>query len=100
MVLRGHRLDQDEWGEPGWSSVAVEDAYRRSEASFPRVPLRNPTSPTEAFVAAAEAAGHRRSLDLNGPDNEGVGLVPSRSGAGGAGALPTAICDRRSADQT
>ena len=76
MVLRGHRLDQDEWRELGWTSVDVEDAYRRSEASFPRAPLRNPSLLTEAFVAAAEAAGHRRSPDLNGPDNEGVGLVP------------------------
>jgi choline dehydrogenase-like flavoprotein len=76
MVLRGHCADQDSWQAPGWGSADVEGAYRRSEPLFPREQLRDPSPLSVAFVEAAAAAGHARSTDLNGPDNEGVGLVP------------------------
>src|SRR5262245_30344611 len=42
MVLRGHPSDQDAWGA-GWSRDDVESAYRRSEESFPRAELRDPS---------------------------------------------------------
>jgi choline dehydrogenase len=76
MVLRGNAVDQDAWHAPGWSWDDVAGAYARSTAFFPRVPLREPSPLTHAFVASAEAAGIPRSPDLNAPDNSGVGLVP------------------------
>jgi choline dehydrogenase-like flavoprotein len=76
MVLRGHRADQDSWQAPGWGSADVEEAYHRSEPLFPREQLRDPSPLSVAFVESAAAVGHARSTDLNGPDNEGVGLVP------------------------
>ena len=76
MVLRGNAADQDAWQAPGWRWADVADAYARSNAHFPRVPLRDPSPLTHAFVAAAEATGIARRDDLNAPDNSGVGLVP------------------------
>ncbi len=82
MVLRGHSLDHDEWELPGFTSGELQPCYERSAAgpfpidSAPRHPL------THAFVEAAVAAGLRRSADLNAPDNEGVGLVPTSTRRG------------------
>jgi choline dehydrogenase-like flavoprotein len=76
MVLRGNEADQDAWLAPGWSWAEVEPAYARTEHAFPRVPLREPSPLTHAFVAAAQAVGIPRSDDLNAADNSGVGLVP------------------------
>lgn len=76
MVLRGHHTDQAAWGVPGWGWDDVVPAYERSKGSFPLASLRDPSPLTDAFVDSAAAAGIARRADLNGADNEGVGVVP------------------------
>lgn len=79
IVARGHRLDYDEWNAvaPGWSWDDVLPYYERSaRGPFPLAELRDPSPLTDAFVAAAQVAGIRPCADLNGPDNEGVAVVP------------------------
>ncbi|HEX4745302.1 MAG TPA: GMC family oxidoreductase N-terminal domain-containing protein [Gaiellaceae bacterium] len=80
MVLRGHRADYDGWasaGCAGWSWADVEPAFARSSAgAFPLADLPDRHVLAEAFVHAAQAAGIRAATDLNGENNEGVGLVP------------------------
>ena len=79
MVLRGHRGDYDAWsamGCPGWSWDDVEPAFARSaEGPFPLAELRDRHVLTDAFVAAAQAAGIPFTDDLNGEENAGVGFV-------------------------
>jgi choline dehydrogenase len=77
MALRGHCLDQDAWGLPGWDWADVEGLYARSGSGpFTVGALRRPHPLTLAFLDAAAAAGIPRSRDLNAPDNDGVGLTP------------------------
>jgi choline dehydrogenase len=80
MVLRGHRADYDAWaaaGCTGWSWADVEPAFARSATgAFPLADLPDRHVLAEAFVHSAQAAGIRPAADLNGEDNEGVGLVP------------------------
>lgn len=101
MALRGHRADQDGWALPGWAWEDVEPVYARSAAGpFPLAALRRPHLLTGAFVEAAAASGIGCTADLNGPDNEGVGLVPSPSVAVAGSASPTAISAPRGAAPT
>ena len=51
-------------------------AYARSDAHFPRAAQRSPSPLTLDFLGSAAAAGIPRAADLNGADNEGVGLTP------------------------
>ncbi len=82
MVLRGHRADQEAWRAPGWGWADVLPYYERSAAgSFPLERERRRSPLSEAFVDAAVAAGMRRQ-ELNEPDNEGVGLVPTSTRRG------------------
>ena len=80
MVLRGNRADYDAWaaaGCTGWSWTDVQPAFARSAlGAFPLAELPEPHVLAEAFVHAAQAAGIHAATDLNGEDNEGVGLVP------------------------
>ena len=80
MVLRGTRADYDGWaaaGCTGWSWDDVEPAFARSEeGAFPLADLPDRHVLAEAFVHAAQSAGIPLAADLNGEDNEGVGLVP------------------------
>ena len=80
MVLRGHRVDYDGWaaaGCTGWSWDDVEPAFARSAGgAFPLAELPDRHVLAEAFVHAAQAVGIPLAADLNGEDNEGVGLVP------------------------
>jgi choline dehydrogenase len=81
MVLRGHRADYDGWaaaGCTGWSWENVEPLFARSVngGAFPLAELPDRHVLAEAFVHAAQAAGIPLAADLNGENNEGVGLVP------------------------
>ena len=80
MVLRGNRADYDGWaavGCTGWSWDDVEPAFARSaEGAFPLADLPERHVLAEAFVHAAQSVGIPLAADLNGEDNEGVGLVP------------------------
>ncbi|GAB3536083.1 GMC family oxidoreductase [Phytohabitans suffuscus] len=95
IYIRGNRLDYDSWGQPGWSYdellpyfVRAEDNERgASEYHGSGGPLgvsenrsRNPMS--DAFIAAAVAAGYPASDDFNGPDQDGFGYfqVTQRDG--------------------
>ncbi|HEX3291970.1 MAG TPA: GMC family oxidoreductase N-terminal domain-containing protein [Gaiella sp.] len=75
MAIRGHRADHDAWPH-GWSWDDVADAYRRSDARFPRATQRHPSPLTLDFLESAAATGIPRVRDLNAGDNEGVGLTP------------------------
>jgi len=64
-------------GCPGWSWADVEPVFARSAAgAFPLADLPDRHVLAEAFVHSAEAAGIPVATDLNGENNEGVGLVP------------------------
>ena len=80
MVLRGTRADYDGWaaaGCTGWSWDDVQPLFARSAAgAFPLADLPDRHVLAEAFVHSAQAAGIQLAADLNGEDNEGVGLVP------------------------
>ncbi|NEA33615.1 GMC family oxidoreductase N-terminal domain-containing protein [Streptomyces sp. SID13031] len=86
IYVRGNRLDYDSWRQPGWSYdellpyfLRAEDNERGgSEFHGTGGPLavsenrsRNPMS--DAFIAAAIAAGHAANDDFNGPDQDGFG---------------------------
>ena len=80
MVLRGRRSDYDGWaaaGCTGWGWGDVEPAFARSaRGAFPLADLPDRHVLAEAFVHSAHAAGIPLAQDLNGEENDGVGLVP------------------------
>jgi choline dehydrogenase len=87
---RGHRLDYDEWaafGADGWDYASVLPYFRKSEdqargpsehhgvggpLSVEDLRFRNPLSAT--YVEAGIECGLPRSLDFNGPVQDGVGF--------------------------
>ena len=87
--IRGHASDYDEWaslGNQGWSFDEVLPYFRKSETQerggddyhgadgplhVSDLRINNPLS--DAFIKAAEQAGHRISTDFNGKEQEGVG---------------------------
>ncbi len=89
MYMRGHRSDYDDWrqmGLQGWGYADVLPYFLRSEDHKDRAgpyhgkggPLRVETAKAENplyadFLASAEAAGHPRSADHNGAEQEGLG---------------------------
>lgn len=89
MYMRGHRSDYDAWrqmGLTGWGYRDVLPYFLRSEDHADRSgpyhgaggPLRVTTARAENplyadFLAAAEAAGHPRTDDHNGRQQEGLG---------------------------
>jgi choline dehydrogenase len=90
IYIRGHRLDYDRWrdeyGCTGWGYADLLPYFRRAEdqARGPspyhgvggplRVEdLRRVHELTEAFVAAAAAAGLPPNDDFNGPEQDGAG---------------------------
>ena len=87
--IRGHASDYDEWaalGNQGWSYDEVLPYFRKSEAQerggdayhgaegplhVSDLRINNPLS--DAFLKAAEQAGHHITTDFNGKEQEGVG---------------------------
>lgn len=96
--IRGHAADYDEWaamGADGWDWNAVLPYFRRSEGNSRGAdglhggdgPLgvsdpihRNPLS--DAFVQAAQQAGHRATDDFNGERQDGFGFYQTTTRAG------------------
>jgi choline dehydrogenase-like flavoprotein len=70
VYTRGSKDDYAEWPS-GWRWSDVDEDFRAIEARI-RPNKRPPTEFTEACLAAAQAAGFRRSEDLNDGDLSGV----------------------------
>jgi choline dehydrogenase len=93
MYVRGHRSDYDLWrqaGNAGWSYGDVLPFFRRSESfggtggepeyhgrdgPLPVADQRSPNPMTHAFVAAGKSLGLARRDDINGVDQDGIGLT-------------------------
>jgi choline dehydrogenase len=89
IYIRGQRQDFDLWrqlGNTGWSYDDVLPYFRRAEnqerGADPHHGAGGPLDVTDlrarhelhdAFIAAAEEAGHRRNDDFNGAEQDGVG---------------------------
>lgn len=99
VYIRGHASDYDGWaaaGNTGWGFDDVLPFFKKHErrvfgdAAYHgrggELDVQQPrsTNPlTRAFVDAAVAAGHRRTDDFNGPEQDGFGIwdVNQRSGS-------------------
>ena len=89
LYVRGNAWDYDHWrqlGNQGWSYEDVLPFFKKAENNergadqFHGIggPLNvadqaDPAKISEAFVKAAEQAGHKRLADFNGAQQEGVG---------------------------
>jgi choline dehydrogenase len=89
IYMRGNRADYDEWealGAEGWGWDAVLPYFLRAEDNERGAgelhaaggPLtvsdgRSRHALMDAFLEAAEQAGHPRNHDFNGPEQDGVG---------------------------
>lgn len=89
VYVRGHPMDFDTWerlGAAGWGARHVQPYFRRLEHVVGggdafrgrdgpmRIRRPEPSHPLdEAFIAAADQAGYRRTADYNGADQEGFG---------------------------
>jgi choline dehydrogenase-like flavoprotein len=89
ICIRGQRQNYDGWaaaGCEGWGYDDVLPYFRKSEDNARGASeyhgvggplhiddLRNASAATDAFIAAAQEAGHRLNTDFNGPEQEGVG---------------------------
>jgi choline dehydrogenase-like flavoprotein len=89
IYIRGNPLDYDEWaaqGAAGWSWTDVLPYFRRSEDNERGASAYHGTGGplsvsdsrsnhrlAEAFVEAAEQAGHPRNADFNGAQQDGFG---------------------------
>jgi choline dehydrogenase len=90
MYVRGNRADYDAWaalGNAGWSFRDVLPLFKRSEANTHGASqyhgdggtlgvsdLRDPNPLSSEFVDAAVEVGIKRNDDINGAEQEGVGL--------------------------
>jgi len=90
LYVRGHASDYDHWrqlGNEGWSYEDVLPYFKKAENNERGAdafhgtggPLNvadqaDPSKLNEAFLQAAEQAGHKRNKDFNGAEQDGVGL--------------------------
>lgn len=88
IYIRGHHSDFDDWqalGNPRWSFSDVLPYFRKSEMNHRGAGIyhgaegelyvgKNPIHPaTQAFIEAAQLAGHSHNPDFNGIKQEGIG---------------------------
>ena len=86
VYIRGQAQDFDDWEAPGWSFGELLPYFRKSEhqargadalhGSGGPLAVSDQSEPHElcdAFIAAAEQAGHPRNEDFNGERQEGAG---------------------------
>jgi choline dehydrogenase-like flavoprotein len=89
IYVRGQREDYDDWaarGNAGWGFDDVlpyflraehnergADAWHATGGPLNVMDLRDPNRHGQAFVQAAQQAGHPLNPDFNGPTQEGVG---------------------------
>ncbi|WP_020695106.1 GMC family oxidoreductase [Reyranella massiliensis] len=90
LYIRGHAWDYDQWrqlGNQGWSYEDVlpyfkmaennergADAFHGSGGPLNVADQVDPSPINEAFLKAAEQAGHKRVADFNGAEQDGVGF--------------------------
>ncbi|MEO1573570.1 MAG: GMC family oxidoreductase N-terminal domain-containing protein [Pseudomonadota bacterium] len=90
IYIRGNSRDYDHWAEQGctgwgWDDVLPRfmrsernirgaDAYHGASGALHVSDLPSPNPLSECFVAACEEQGIRRTLDFNGPRQDGAGL--------------------------
>ena len=98
VYIRGQREDFDGWrqqGAVGWAYDDVLPYFRKAEHQMRGaddyhgeggpLPVSDQTEPhplCEAFIAAAEQAGHPRNADFNGAGQEGAGYYQTTSRRG------------------
>ncbi len=98
VYVRGHPRDFDTWerlGATGWAARHVQPYFRRLEhvvgggdafrGRDGPMRIRRPEPShllDEAFIAAAEQAGYRRSTDYNGGGQEGFGPLEQTINSG------------------
>lgn len=91
--VRGHSSDYDRWAAAGltsWSYARVlpyfkrqetwergENAWRGGSGPLPTRDSRYADPLVDAYIAAAEAAGHARNPDYNAAEQEGFGRLQS-----------------------
>jgi choline dehydrogenase len=89
LYIRGHASDYDHWrqlGNPGWGYDDVLPYFKKAEhnergsdafhGSGGRLNVADQAEPArinEAFLKACEQAGHKRTTDFNGAEQDGVG---------------------------
>lgn len=89
IYIRGQQDDYDAWASAGCSGWAWDDVlpyFKRSENNTRGASawhgvggplhvddIRNESRATDAFLSAAQEAGHKLTDDFNGPQQEGVG---------------------------
>ncbi|HVY86757.1 MAG TPA: choline dehydrogenase [Caulobacterales bacterium] len=98
VYMRGQREDYDQWrqmGAAGWGYDDVlpffrkaerqcrgADAYHGADGPLPVSDQSEPHPLCDAFIAAAEEAGHPRNDDFNGRTQEGAGYYQTTSRGG------------------
>ena len=98
VYIRGQRQDFDQWrdlGNVGWGYddvlpwfIKAEDQARGADAFHGQggpLPVSDQSEPhplCDAFIDAAEQAGHPRNPDFNGADQEGAGYYQTTSRKG------------------
>lgn len=98
VYMRGQREDYDQWrqmGATGWSYDDVLPFFRKAEQQSRGandyhggdgpLPVSDQSEPhplCDAFIAAAEEAGHPRNNDFNGATQEGAGYYQTTSRRG------------------
>ena len=98
VYIRGQREDFDHWsqlGARGWSYDEVLPYFRKAEDQMRGaddfhgcggpLPVSDQTEPhplCDAFITAAEEAGHPRNTDFNGRTQEGAGYFQTTSRRG------------------
>ncbi len=98
VYIRGQRQDFDQWrdlGNDGWGYddvlpyfIKAEDQARGADAFHGQggpLPVSDQSEPhplCDAFIDAAEQAGHPRNPDFNGADQEGAGYYQTTSRKG------------------
>jgi choline dehydrogenase len=98
VYMRGQREDYDHWrqlGAVGWSYEDVlpffrkaerqcrgGDAYHGADGPLPVSDQCEPHPLCDAFIAAAQEAGHPRNDDFNGATQEGAGYYQTTSRRG------------------
>ena len=105
--VRGHRRDFDRWrqkGCTGWSYADILPYFKRSEnyagagdafhgdggpLQVQESQLIDPLF--SAFLAAGDAAGHPKTADFNGAEQEGFGTLQQTIGAGRRSSAATAF---------